>query len=201
MRVGEPRHAAVLLAAGGSRRLGRAKQLIEIDGEPLLRRAARALLATRPQRLVVVLGHAAATMRAALAGLDAEPLFARDHAAGLSASLRAGISALPPDCEGALVALTDQPALDALHLVALRDRWRTEPLRAVASAYAGVLGVPALLPRTWFGELVRLDGDVGARTLLRERPDVVALDAPALAHDIDAAADLRALAPDPHGTT
>jgi CTP:molybdopterin cytidylyltransferase MocA len=189
--VTEPRHAAILLAAGASRRLGRAKQLVEIDGEPLLRRAACALLATSPHRFVVVLGHEAAAMHAALAGLDAEVVVALDHAAGLSASLRAGIAALAPACEGALVALTDQPALDAAHLVALRDRWRPHPTRAVASAYAGVLGVPALLPRDWFADLARLHGDVGARGLLRERAgDVIAVDAPALAHDIDRPHDL-----------
>lgn len=187
----ESRHAAILLAAGASTRLGRAKQLLEVDGEPLLRRAAHALLATSPVALVVVLGHDAAAMRSALARVDAQIVLATDHAEGLSASLRAGIAALPPDCEGALVALTDQPALDAAHLVALRDRWHANPSRAAASAYAGVLGVPALLPRGWFGELARLAGDVGARALLRSRAaEVVAVDAAALAHDVDVPADI-----------
>lgn len=190
-RVPEPRHAALLLAAGASTRLGRPKQLIGIDGEPLLRRAARALLATAPDVLVVVLGHEADTMRTALAPVDAHVVVATDHADGLSASLRAGIAALPADIGGALVALTDQPALDAAHLRALCTRWRVDPARAVASAYAGVFGVPALLPRTWFTDLARLRGDVGARDLLRERAHVVvAVDAPMLAHDIDTPRDL-----------
>lgn len=187
----ESRHAAILLAAGASTRLGRAKQLLEVDGIPLLRRAAHALLATSPVVLVVVLGHDATAMRAVLADVAARVVVATDHAEGLSASLRAGIAALPPDCEGALVALTDQPALDAAHLLALRDRWRANPSRAIASAYAGVLGVPALLPRGWFGELSRLSGDVGARALLRSRAaEVIAVDAAALAHDIDAPTDI-----------
>jgi CTP:molybdopterin cytidylyltransferase MocA len=186
-----PAHGAIVLAGGASHRLGRPKQLVEVDGEPLLRRAARALLATAPRRLVVVLGHAAPSMQAALAGLPLRIVVAADHAEGLSASLRRGIGALDADCAGALVALTDQPALDAAHLLALRDAWRAAPERAAASAYAGVLGVPALLPRAWFADVAGLAGDVGARALLRARADeVTAIAAPALARDLDTPADL-----------
>lgn len=186
-----PTHGAILLAAGASRRLGRTKQLIEVDGEPLLRRAARALLATDPLDCVVVLGHDAERLGAALDGLPLRSVVADDHASGMSASLRAGIAALDARCGGALVALTDQPALRADHLLALRDAWRAHPVRAAASAYADVLGVPALLPRAWFGDLMRLHGDVGARELLRSR-DIAAIAAPALARDLDTSTDLDA---------
>lgn len=189
--MAEPRHAAILLAAGASTRLGHPKQLVEVDGEPLLRRAAHALLATTPIVLLVVLGHEADAMRTVLAGVDARFVVASDHAQGLSASLRAGTAALTPAVDGALVALTDQPALDAAHLAALCAAWRRAPARAAASAYAGVLGVPAILPRGWFDEIGRLQGDVGARALLRARAgEVIAIDAPALAHDVDTPADL-----------
>lgn len=181
-----PPHGAVLLAAGASTRLGRPKQLLEVDGEPLLRRAARALLASAPLELVVVLGHDAARIGAVLEGLPLRTAFAVDHAEGMAAALRTGIAALDPRCAGALVALTDQPALDAMHLVALREAWRAAPEQAAASRYAGVAGVPALLPRAWFGDLLALRGDQGARTLLRARLDQVSLiEAPALAFDID----------------
>lgn len=184
-------HGAILLAAGASRRLGRAKQLVELDGEPLLRRAARALVATRPLETLVVLGHDAERMRAALDGLPVRCVVATDHAEGMAASLRAGLAALDARCDGALVALTDQPALHADHLGALLDAWRAQPSRAAASVYAGVLGVPALLPRAWFDELAQLRGDVGARALLRARAaNVIAVAAPALARDVDVEADL-----------
>jgi molybdenum cofactor cytidylyltransferase len=179
-------HGAILLAAGASSRLGRPKQLLEIDGEPLLRRAARALLASDPLELVVVLGHDAACIGAVLDGLPLRRLVAAGHADGMSVALRAGVAALDPCCAGALVALTDQPALDASHLLALRDAWRDAPQRAVASRYAGVAGVPALLPRGWFATLEALRGDTGARDLLRARGgEVTLLDAPELALDID----------------
>lgn len=189
---GAPLHGALLLAAGASSRLGRPKQLLEVDGEPLLRRAARALLASAPLDLVVVLGHDAARIGAVLESLPLRTVVAADHAEGMAAALRAGIAALDPRCAGALVALTDQPALDAAHLAALRDAWRVAPGRAIASRYAGVAGVPALLPRAWFGELLALRGDQGARALLRTRGDAVGLvDAPALALDIDLPRDVR----------
>ena len=188
----DPIHGALLLAAGASTRLGRAKQLIEIDGEPLLRRAARALLDTSPHTLIVVLGHDAAVLRTCVGDLPLQCIVAPDHAEGLAASLRAGIAALSADCDGALVALTDQPALDAGHLLALCGAWRASPARAIASAYAGVLGVPALLPRGWFADVMRLRGDTGARALLRERSaQVIAIDAPALARDLDTPDDLE----------
>lgn len=189
---GVPPHAAILLAAGASRRLGRAKQLLEIDGEALLRRVARALLATGPHELIVVLGHDHGRMRAVLDGLALRSIVADDYSDGMSASLRAGIAAVDACCAGALVALTDQPALDAAHLLALRDAWHAAPARAVASAYAGVLGVPALLPHTWFAEVLALHGDVGARWLLRSRADeVAAIAAPLLERDIDVTDDMR----------
>jgi CTP:molybdopterin cytidylyltransferase MocA len=185
-------HGAVLLAAGASRRLGHPKQLVEREGEPLIRRAARVLLATAPLDAVVVLAQADPALLDALAGLAIRPVMASDASEGLSASLRAGIAALDPHCGGALVALTDQPALSVAHVLALRDAWYAAPARAVASAYAGVLGVPALLPRDWFTAISALRGDAGARALLRDRAaNVTALSAPDLEHDIDAPVDLR----------
>jgi CTP:molybdopterin cytidylyltransferase MocA len=185
------RHGAIVLAGGASRRLGRAKQLIEIDGEPLLRRVTRAVLTTQPLDCVVVLGHDAERMRSVLSGLSVRCAIAEDHASGMSASLRTGLAALDPRCAGALIVLTDQPALAAAHLLALCDAWRARPDHAVASAYADVRGVPALLPRAWFADVANLRGDVGARDLLRANASaVITITVPALAQDIDTAADI-----------
>ena len=184
-------HGAVVLAAGASKRLGHAKQLVEIAGEPLLRRVVRAALATGPRDAVVVLGHDADRIGAALEGLAIRQIRIDDADEGMSASLRAGIAALDAACAGALVVLTDQPALAAAHLEAICAAWRAAPSRAVASAYADVLGVPALLPRGWFADLAALRGDTGARALLRARRDeVIAIRAPDLAHDIDTPDDV-----------
>lgn len=188
-----PRHGVVLLAAGASTRLGQPKQLLALDGETLVHRAARLALATAPAEAWLVLGAHADAVAGACADLPLATTTCADWRRGLGASLRTGLAALSPDCAGALVLLCDQPALDAAHLAALVQAWRTDPARASASAYAGVLGVPAVLPRAWFGDLAKPDGDQGARRLLRERADRVhAIDAAPLARDVDVKADLAA---------
>lgn len=182
-------HGAIVLAAGASKRLGRPKQLVEIDGEPLLRRVVRRVLATTPRDCVVVLDESA-RFDAVLAGLAVRIVRIPDAATGMAASLRAGVATLDASCAGALVVVTDQPALDERHLEALCTTWRAKPRFAIASAYAGVVGVPALLPRSWFDAIATLTGDVGARDLLRGRADVIALGAPDLARDIDTPRDI-----------
>ena len=182
-------HGAVVLAAGASRRLGRPKALLQQNGESLLRRATRLALDTRALDTVVVLGAEAAASRE-LEGLAARAIACPDWDEGLAASLRTGIAALDPRCACALVLLCDQPALDGAHLAALLAAWQAHPGHAAASAYAGVRGVPAILPRAWFGAVARLRGDAGARELLRTRDDVVVVSGPGLARDIDTPADL-----------
>lgn len=188
-----PRHAAILLAAGASRRLGTPKLLLRIDGEPLVRRAARAALATEPVQALTVLGANGDAVFTSVADLGLTRVDCANWDQGLAASLGAGIDALHADIDGVLVVLCDQPALSAAHLRALVAAWHEAPARATASAYAGVLGVPALLPRVWFAEVLGLAGDRGARELLRARADEVsAVPAPELSWDIDRPQDLGA---------
>ncbi|MDC8014160.1 nucleotidyltransferase family protein [Tahibacter soli] len=184
-------HGLVLLAAGASRRLGRPKQLVVVDGETLVRRAAHGGLATAPLDAVIVLGHAAGDIGAAVADLPLRAVVADDWREGMGASLACGVAMLDERCDGVLVLLCDQPALDAAHCIALVDTWRARRTAAAASAYAGVLGVPAVLPRAWLAEPGALAGDHGARELLRSAArHVVAVDAPALARDVDRVGDL-----------
>jgi CTP:molybdopterin cytidylyltransferase MocA len=188
----EPPHGVVLLAAGASRRLGRAKQLLAVDGEPLVRRAARYALVTEPLHMVVVLGAAAGEVRAALSGLRFDAFVCDRWEEGMGRSLADGLGALDARCAGALVVLCDQVALTPEHLVAVRDAWRRSPSGAAASGYGGVAGVPALLPRAWFGALAKEPGDRGARALLREHArDVTVLRNEGLARDVDAPRDLQ----------
>ncbi len=187
------RHAVVVLAAGGSSRLGQPKQLLQHEGETLLHRAARFALATVPADAVVVLGADPARMALAIADLPIRTLVCENWRDGMGASLRYAVQALAANIDGVMIVLCDQPALTAPHLIALRDVWHSNPLHAVASAYAGTVGVPALLPRHWLDEKF-LRGDEGARDLLRQRKtEVTVIDSPALAVDIDHAFDLSAL--------
>jgi len=181
-----PRHGLLVLAAGASKRLGEPKQLLQLQGESLVRRTVRAGLGTGPAQAVLVLGAMPAAVAAQVADLPITPVPCPDWQAGLGASLAAGLAALHDDIDGALVLVCDQPALDGAHLQALVAAWQREPARAAASAYAGVLGVPALLPRAGFAELAGGREDRGARDWLRRHAaQVSAVPAPALAQDLD----------------
>ncbi len=122
----EARHAIVLLAAGESRRLGVPKQLLTIDGEPLVRRAARAALATCPAQALIVVGARADDVYAAVADLALTRVACAEWEQGLSASIQAGVRAVDPELAAALFVLADQPALDADHLRALIACWRDQ---------------------------------------------------------------------------
>lgn len=187
-----PRHGVIVLAAGRSRRLGQAKQLLLVDGETMIHRSVRLALATDPTDCVVVCGPDPGLLAQAVADLACRCIACMDAEHGLSASLRCGLAALDESCAGALILLTDQPDLDAAHLQALREAWSGQCDGAAASGYAGTLGVPALVPRAWFTDLAGLQGDSGARELLRARVDRVrVVNAAQLERDIDSPGDLE----------
>jgi molybdenum cofactor cytidylyltransferase len=190
---GAGRHAAVLLAAGGSRRLGRPKQLLRAQGVPLARRAAEALLATAPGRLVVVVGAAGEAVRASLAGLALELVENPDWADGMAGSLRAAARALCGHAGPVLVAGVDQPRLAAAHLRALLAAGGAGD---AASRYGAAFGIPALLSAATFAGAAGLAGDAGFRQLWRGAVTAPRLvDAPGLADDVDTPEDLaRAVA-------
>ena len=190
----ENRHGAVILAAGGSSRLGQPKQLLMHHGETLIRRAVRAAMSTQPVATIVVVGARGDDVFASVADLAPSRVDCSDWQLGMGASLRAGLAALPSSCAGALIVLCDQPALGAEHLKAVCAAWHAAPDHAAASFYAGKIGVPALIPRAWFDDAVREIRDRGARDLLERRRDRVSVvENEALAADIDKPADLSSL--------
>ncbi|MEO8670374.1 MAG: nucleotidyltransferase family protein [Tahibacter sp.] len=185
-----PSHGLVVLAAGSSRRLGVSKQLLEAHNETLVHRAARLGIATQPADAVVVVSPGAADLSPTLADLPVRVVVCANAISGMGASLRSGCLALSPECLAALVLQVDQWKLDDAHLLELLQVWRESPEAPVASAYGGVIGVPALLPRNWFANLPE-NGDFGARALLRAATGRVrSVAAPDLAQDLDDPADL-----------
>jgi molybdenum cofactor cytidylyltransferase len=182
---------AAILAAGASRRLGRSKQLALFDGEPLVRRTTLCILASSCARVAVVVGAEAAEIRAAESGLDVTILENEAWSEGMASSIRvatAWASASEPAASGLLVAVVDQPLLDTAHVNALLAAFAGGGV--VASAYEGVVGVPAIFSASMFTSLAALRGDQGARQLLRDREDVVAVPWPDGGVDIDTAIDL-----------
>jgi molybdenum cofactor cytidylyltransferase len=184
---------AVILAAGGSSRLGRPKQLVQFQGRSLLRRAAETACASRATEVLAVLGHDAPGMLGDLDGLRVRVLENPLWRDGIGSSIRHAIASISPVSEGALVMLCDQPRLTVGHLDALIDAFRRTPDRPVASAYGGSSGVPALFPRALFGELLLLKGDRGAkRVLLAHEEELVTLPWPDGTLDVDTAPDVSA---------
>jgi CTP:molybdopterin cytidylyltransferase MocA len=165
---------AVVLAAGGSRRLGEPKQLLRLAGQALVRRAALAALGSRAERVLVVTGAHAERVEAAVAGLAVEPVRCEAWETGLAASLRTGVSAaLAPGDASVLLLLADQPGVDATLLDRLIALQRNEGHELAASHYGGEPGVPAIFAPRFARELLALAGDRGAKALLlRERARV-----------------------------
>ncbi|RBP11399.1 molybdenum cofactor cytidylyltransferase [Roseiarcus fermentans] len=164
---------AVVLAAGRSSRYRAAggaeatKLVAELGGRAIVRRVVEAALASRARPVVVVVGHAREAVEAALLGLPVAVAFNPDFAAGVASSLGAGLRALPPDADGALVLLGDMPNVGAALLDRLIGAFNAAAgAAAVAPVVAGRRGNPVLLARTLFAQAMRLEGDEGARRLL-----------------------------------
>jgi molybdenum cofactor cytidylyltransferase len=191
----EPSIAAILLAAGRSTRMGGPNKLLaDIGGKPMLRRVVEAALASRARPILVVTGHQAESVQAALAALDVTFVDNPDYAAGLSSSLRAGIGAVPGDCDGVLVLLGDMPRIRSAHLDRLIAAFAAEPAATIVlPTNAGRRGNPVLWPSDCFAEMLQLDGDAGAKRLLAVHADRVRevdLGTDAIFADIDTPAAL-----------
>lgn len=178
-------HDAVILAAGGSLRLGRPKQLLTVGGETLMARASRIVAATGPGKTVAVLGAHAERMCGKLAGAMA--VFNPDWATGLASSLRAAADALAGRTDPVLVVVIDQLALDEAHL------WRLlaahDGSRDTVTAYGEAMGVPAVVRAATLMRAVALEGDIGFRALWQDTPPQT-VRAEAFAEDLDTEADL-----------
>ncbi len=185
----------VLLAAGGSSRLGRPKQLLPYLGRTLVEHAARTALASAAAEVVVVVGAEARAVREALRGLRVRIVENGDWASGMGGSIARGVAALGSGTEAVVVALGDQPRITPSHLRTLAERV-SEDRPIVASSYDGVAGAPCAFGRSEFGRLEALKGDQGARDLIRSGGETVEVVEFAGANvDIDTPEDVRAFVP------
>ena len=178
--------AGIVLAAGQSSRLGRPKQLLPLHGEPLIRHTLRQVLASSLDEVILVTGHKADEVRAAVAGLPVACVFNPD-----------GLAALTPDVESAVFVLGDQPGMDPNVIDDLIAAWRASRSPVVAPRYQDRIGNPVLFDRRVFPELALLEGDTGARPIVRAYQDtghlqLVPVDA-AAPPDVDTEADYAAL--------
>lgn len=194
MEPGErtPQVAAIVLAAGGSSRMGQPKQLLPIGGQPMVRRVTEAICETGLVQAVVVVGAHAAAVTAALAGLPVDIVANEDWAGGMSTSVRAGLGALGPEIQAVLIALADQPALTPDLLRTLVARHQASRALISAPFYQGQHGNPVLFDRQLFPELLAVEGDRGGRALFARyqgQIECVEVDDPAVIQDVDTLED------------
>lgn len=166
LHVWEP-SAAVVLAAGGARRFGRPKQLLEIEGQPLVRRVARLALAAGLHPVKVVCGAYSSEVRQALDGLAVECVENPDWELGQSTSLRAGLLKLPDGCSGAVFLLADQPYVSLDIILALVQAHAQSLAPVVAPRVGDQRANPVYFDRVTFPDLLELEGDIGGRAVIR----------------------------------
>lgn len=190
----------VVLAAGRSTRMGRPKQLIEIDGLPLVAHAVRAALSSNMDEVVVVTGAEYERVVAAVRSVAPHCRIVenRDYASGLSTSVRAGIRSAPADSDAVAILLGDEPAVEADVIDAVVDAFGKSSAPAGRALYRDghggrKPGHPVLIRRVLWGLVADLTGDEGARRLLASAENVLDVPVDALAPaDLDTPEDLAA---------
>ncbi len=185
-----PRIAALVLAAGRSSRMGGSNKLLaEVGGQPLVARTVEAVLASQAKPVVVVTGHQADAVSAALVGRPLTLVHNPDYADGLSASLKAGLAALPGDVDGVVVCLGDMPRVSPAVIDRLVAAYNPAEGRAVCiPTVQGKRGNPVLWDRGFFAEMMKLTGDAGAKSLLARHADQVVevpVDEGGILYDVD----------------
>ncbi len=184
----------VVLAAGASSRFGSAKQLVRVNGRPLMHTIVSRAVELAGHSVTVVLGAQAGELAPLLKHSPASVAVNRDWSEGIASSIREGLTHAPQTADGVLIVLADQAAVTTEDLRRLAGVWRRNPTSIAAAQYAGSVGVPAIFPRWCFRELNELRGDRGAQVLLQRHVDrVVRLPMPSAELDIDRPEDLLSL--------
>jgi len=185
----------VLLAAGGSGRMGTPKQLLPFGGKPLVRHCAEVALAAF-QPLIAVVGASAAEVEASLTGLPVQVVHNVLWERGVGTSIQAGVRrAEELGLEGVVLLPADQPLVTAEHLRGLREKQGTSGKPIVASHYAGTVGVPVLFSRQYFSHLLRLEPGKGCKGIITSNEQhTLLVDCQAAEFDIDTPDDYASLA-------
>lgn len=186
------RCVSLVLASGQGSRFDGIKQLAEIEGQSMIVRVAMQQ-ADLAHSVVIVLGAHADAIAKHLSGEEAHVVVNKNWEQGMSSSIACGVEYIShsmPETEFILITLADQPFISSGKFQALMDSAMMHPDSIVASAYANTIGVPAVFPKIYWDELQALDGDKGARFLIRNSPSLITVDIPEAARDIDTADDL-----------
>ena len=190
--------AGIVLAAGMSKRFGQPKQLLKLGDKYLLEWVLDAALASRLSRIVLVLGHEHQRIMQRLGPLMTQPrlqvVINRRYREGQSQSLRAGLSEVRKEFSAAMFLLGDQPRLRSATIDHLLECFWNSRKSICVPVYRGIRGNPTIFGRSMYGKLMAIEGDVGARNVIRDNPQLVLqveLDDPACFNDIDVPSDYQ----------
>jgi molybdenum cofactor cytidylyltransferase len=159
------RFGAVILAAGMSSRMGEAKQLLRLGENTVLGQVLENVRSSRVQDIVLVLGHEAERIRERISTENLSLVINESYQQGMGTSLQAGLAALPPGVDAALIVLADQPFIRPKTLDILMDQYMRSSAQIVIPTYKGFRGNPVLLDRSVFSEVMALTGDIGCRAI------------------------------------
>lgn len=200
MEVPKRPMAGIILAAGMSTRFGSAKQMAEVGGRHLLERVLDAALASCLDRVVLVLGHRAQEISDTLKDRGGgDRLQIRVNPAyqeGMSRSLRMGIEHVRELYPSVMILLGDQPLIDANLIDHLVHRFRSSDKEICLPVCRGQSGHPVIFGRRFYDAIMSVEGDIGARDILRKNPEcILAVDIPdaRFFFDVDTPADVEAL--------
>ena len=188
--------AAILLAAGQSKRMGAFKPLLPFGEKTVIESCVDYLQRGGVEAIVVVLAHRAEAIKEKLKGFPVSFAFNPDPESEMGESIACGVREIPPDCQATLIAPTDYPAIPAEVVAALINSWRTRSAKLLAPKYEGGGGHPVLVDLCFRDQLLHLDPQRGLRGLFDEYRDQVLrvpVDSPFIARDIDTWEDYRGL--------
>ena len=187
----------IVLAAGSSSRLGQPKQLLQFEEKSLLRRTIETAQKSDCFPIIVVLGANFEKIKSEIKGLDCEIVFNTDWQTGMSSSIKIGVEKmleLAPEISAVIFSLCDQPFIKSEHFNKLVEKFVETKKPIVASFYNETIGVPALFAKEMFSGLSNLEGDKGAKEIIRKNPESVEkIFLPEAVIDIDTKADFEKL--------
>jgi molybdenum cofactor cytidylyltransferase len=182
----------VVLAAGTASRFGSTKQMAEIDGAPLVKKAYDVAAQAIGEDIVLVTGHDWRAVHDACQPFQGFLLFNSDYADGIGTSIAQAVRAIQHAADAVVILLADQVLISTDHVQGLVAAWDGSPNQIVATEYAGIVGAPTLFPAGCFADLGALSSDSGGRQLLSdERFQLRTLIYEAAAVDIDTPDDLK----------
>ena len=193
-----PTVAAIVLAAGEAARFGECKQLMKLGDKTLVEHVLDTVNASSVDDVIVVLGAHADDIRRRVKFARERIVMNPQYGDGMSTSIHAGLRALQPSTDAAMIVLADQPFVTPQTLDRIIDEYRAHKSAAVVPTYHGARGNPVLVDRSLFDEMFALRGDTGFRAVLARQPDAVTrvpVDDVGVVTDIDTREDFDGLAP------